>query len=50
MNEPTKKERSTWTEEVEIAGSDLVNTVKDLIEEGNVRRLIIKNQDGDSLM
>lgn len=37
-------------EEMVIAGNELVDKVKELIEEGNVRRLIIRKQDGDILM
>jgi hypothetical protein len=35
-------EEGTWTEEIEITGSQLVDYVKDLIHEGNVRRVIIR--------
>jgi hypothetical protein len=37
-------------EEIEIKGSELVDRVKQLIEEGNVRRLIIRKSDGEILM
>jgi hypothetical protein len=43
--EPREVERAsvedehTWTEQIEIAGSELVDRTKELIEEGNVRRL-----------
>jgi hypothetical protein len=37
-------------EEIELKGSELVDRVKQLIEEGNVRRLIIRKQDGEVLM
>jgi hypothetical protein len=40
----------TWVEEIEIAGSELVERVKELIQEGNVRRLIIRRSDGTTLM
>lgn len=50
MNQPTDQEKKTWTEEIELAGSDLVETVKKLIQEGNVRRLIVKKPDGDVLI
>lgn len=50
MNKPTKRSQTTWTQEVDIAGSDLVDTVRKLVQEGNVRRLIIKNPEGDSLL
>lgn len=34
-----------WREEIELAGSQLVERVKELIAEGNVRRLIIRNAE-----
>lgn len=37
-------------EEIEVKGSELVDKVKQLMEEGNVRRLIIRKSDGDVLM
>jgi hypothetical protein len=43
-------EETTWTEEVEITGSELVDRVKELIEEGNVRRLIIRTSDDKILV
>ncbi len=49
MPESSKEER-TWIEEIEVAGSELVGRVKELISEGNVRRLIIKKPDGSLLM
>jgi len=45
-----KKEERTWVEEIEIAGSELVERVKELIKEGNVRRLIIRKPSGELLM
>ena len=32
------EDEHTWTEQIEIAGSELVDRTKELIEEGNVRR------------
>lgn len=40
----TKEER-TWMEEIEIAGNQLVERLKELVAEGNVRRLIIRSPD-----
>jgi Domain of unknown function (DUF4342) len=40
----------TWTEQIEIAGSELVDRTKELIAEGNVRRLIIRNPDDEKLL
>lgn len=38
------------TERVTVAGAELVDYVKGLIKEGNVRRLIIRKPDGDVLL
>jgi hypothetical protein len=37
-------------ERVTVAGNELVDYVKGLIEEGNVRRLIIRKPEGDVLL
>lgn len=46
----TGKEKHTWMEEIEVAGGQLVDQVKELINEGNVRRLIIRTQDNKVLL
>lgn len=45
-----ENEKDTIVEELEIAGSELVDRVKQLIEDGNVRRLIIRKADNEVLM
>lgn len=52
MSEQQNPQSSTrpLTEELELAGKDLVERVKGLIEEGNVRRIIIRNSEGRSLL
>jgi hypothetical protein len=40
----------TWREEVMVAGNQLVDRVKELINEGNIRRLVIRKPDGDTLL
>ena len=50
MNKKENKEERTWIEEIEIAGSELVERVKELVREGNVRRLIIRKPSGELLM
>jgi len=35
------------TEEVKVKGEDLLKKVKELIREGNIRRIIIKNENGE---
>lgn len=43
-------DKRTFSEELEVTGNQLVERVKELIEEGNVRRLIIRNQEGHTLL
>lgn len=52
MNQEPNKNKNDrdWVEEIEVAGSDLVDRVKQLVEEGNVRRLIIRNSNNDVLL
>jgi hypothetical protein len=38
------------TEEHKIDGEHLLSRVKELVHEGNVRRIIIKNEQGNSLL
>lgn len=38
------------TERVTVAGTELVDYVKGLVGQGNVRRLIIRKPDGDVLL
>ncbi len=44
-----KKQRD-WVEEMEVAGNELVDRVKALVAEGNVRRLIIRNANNEVLI
>lgn len=44
------KQKRTWTEQIEVTGDDLKKRVEELVEEGNVRRLIVRNEHGDVLM
>jgi hypothetical protein len=39
------KAERTWIEEIEVAGGQLVERIKELVAEGNVRRLIIRSPD-----
>jgi hypothetical protein len=42
-------ETTRW-EEFRVAGDQLVKTVKDLVHEGNVRRIIVKNEEGHTFL
>jgi hypothetical protein len=50
VDHTTEEGERTFTEHIEIAASDLVDRTKELIEEGNVRRIIIRNQDDEVLL
>ena len=39
----------TWTEKFQVAGNRVVGKVKQLVKEGNVRRIIIRKPDGKVL-
>ncbi len=38
------------TEEFKVSGEDVVKTLKKIIDEGNARRVIIKNEAGNTLI
>lgn len=40
----------TFTEQIEVAGNDLVSRVQELVREGNARRLIIRNAENEVMM
>ena len=44
------RDNRSITERVTVAGGDLIQTVKRLVAEGNVRRLIIRKPGGDPVM
>ncbi|HET7419178.1 MAG TPA: DUF4342 domain-containing protein [Candidatus Dormibacteraeota bacterium] len=41
---------ATLTEKIDLKGGHLVEKVKELVHEGNVRRIIIKAPDGETVM
>lgn len=46
VDEKVEEEKHSWVEEIEMASDQLVSRVKELVAEGNVRRLIIRKPDG----
>ena len=50
MDEENKKTERTWTEEIEVAGSELVDHIKELVKAGNVRKVILRTPDGKLLL
>jgi hypothetical protein len=43
-------DKKTRTEEFEVTGDQVVETVKRLVHQGNIRRITIKDTDGRSLI
>ena len=43
-------EETTHTEEFEVKSEEILKTIKELVREGNIRRVVIKNEDGRSLI
>ncbi len=50
MEDKHPEDKSGWGEEIWVAGSELVDRIRELVAEGNVRRLIIRKPDGESLL
>jgi len=42
--------KKTLSEEIEVAGNQLVDQVKRLVEQGNIRRLILRNADDNVII
>ena len=40
----------TSTQEFSLSGDEVVHKVKELIHEGNIRRIIIKNEEGRTML
>jgi hypothetical protein len=38
------------TEEFRVSGEELLGRIKGLVHEGNIRRIVIKNKDGGTVM
>lgn len=44
------EEHKTYHEEFKVNGEDLLKKVKELINEGNVRRITVKGKDGKTIV
>jgi len=42
--------KATRTEELKITGEELLSTVRELVRQGNIRRITIKNREGKTLV
>ncbi len=43
-------EQKVRTEEFQVRGDEIIAKIKELIREGNIRRVILKNEDGRTLI
>lgn len=49
-NSPEEKPKRTITEEIEVAGGQVISQLKQIVREGNVRRVIVKTAGGRVLL
>lgn len=49
-NMPMTKKTKTTEETIKVTGETLIKTVKDLIAQGNVRHITIKDKDGKTII
>jgi len=50
MQKTKNKIKDELKEEFRVAGEDILSTVKKILAEGNARRIIIKNEKGESIL
>lgn len=43
-------EEKVRTEEFQVKGEEIVSKIKELLHEGNIRRVLIKNEEGRTLV
>lgn len=50
MGPAKDKTNSSRKEEFKLNGSEIIDKIKELIHEGNIRRIIIKNESGETII
>ncbi|HXY73337.1 MAG TPA: DUF4342 domain-containing protein [Actinomycetota bacterium] len=50
MQGPDDHERGRIYEELRVTGEQVAETMRKLLHEGNVRRIIVTNEDGQTIM
>lgn len=50
MKHEEKSEPRTFAEEMSVAGNQLLERVQDLLRQGNIRRLIIREHEGRTIL
>ena len=43
-------EKRTRTEEFKLQGSEIIDKLKEIVHQGNIRRIILKGEDGKTFM
>lgn len=43
-------DKKTFVEEIEVTAENLADSIKNLIHEGNVRHIVVKNPEGHTIM
>ncbi len=43
------EDKKPWTEEIQVKGSELLGKIKELIKQGNIRKLILLKENGEVL-
>jgi len=38
-----------WVEEIKVRGTEAVERIKELVEEGNIRKIVLKKENGEVL-
>lgn len=49
MPKKLKKKKSYKKEEYKVSGKDVVETIKKLVREGNIRHILVKNKNNKTL-
>lgn len=48
--ETIMEEKKTRTEEFRVSGGEIINKIKEIIHQGNVRRIIFKTEEGKTFL
>lgn len=43
-------EQQTTSEEFKVKGEDVLKKIKELVHQGNIRRIVLKNEEGKTLV
>lgn len=49
-NDPKPTEDKSWVEEVQVSGGQLIDQLKDLLQQGNARRVTICKANGQEIL